>query len=446
MYAKPVAGRAGDVAGSLRPVAFEGVGLFIPGAIRTDVSRGLVVEGPRAQGPGPSKVKSRLKATGKARPILTCHRGVLDRDGRQQPVLGFSLQTVNPGTLLFMTIPEVTPPHSGAAPVSPWPALLEVLALPVMGVVLALLIAAALGVGLSNPLINLRPDALPDSWLPLAADLLQVLTLQYTGCFLLMVAILWPRRELTPKRLGLTSNGFAWSHLLAMGLLLACLLVPLQMALLGADAHWDLGETSPWRRALLDAPRSADFWLLMAVASFGLVPLLEEVFYRGFLQGRLQQVMSPAHAIVLISTLFTLSHSQYHQPSVINIATALFVFCSSLVFGWLYWKTGSIWPSVLLHGTVNVPWPSGSGAVALGAVLLTVALMTHRRWRPWLGELHEMLRLQALRRALLAPMLLTVLFGVGFTLAGAVIVPVAALMLVAGLLWRWRLRRHGGEG
>lgn len=329
-------------------------------------------------------------------------------------------------------------------PTSPWPALLEVLAMPMVGVVLALLIATVLGIGLRNPLVELQPDALPASWLPLAGDLLQVLTLQYAGYMLLAAAILWPRRELTRQRLGLTANGVAWSQLISMGLLLACLLVPLQIALLGADVRWDLGETAPWRRALLDAPRSADYWLLMAIGSFGLAPLLEELFYRGVLQGRLQQVLPPSHAILLISVLFTLSHSQYHQPSVINLATALFVFGSSLAFGWLYWKTGSLWPSVLLHACINVPWPTGGSALVFIGALLTIAIIAHRRWRPWLGEMQRMVRLQTTGRALLAPMLTTVVFGVGMTQASGVIVLVAPVMLITGLLWRWRLRRRGG--
>jgi membrane protease YdiL (CAAX protease family) len=345
-----------------------------------------------------------------------------------------------------MSTPETTASPTEARPASPWPALLEVLALPVVGVVFALLIAAAFGIGLSNPLVNLKPDALPDSWLPLAADLLQVLVLQYAGYFLLVVAILWPRRELTLRRFGLTANSMAWSQLIVMGLLLACLLVPLQIALLGADARWDLGDTAPWRRALLDAPRSADYWLLMAIGSFGLVPLLEELFYRGVLQGRLQQVMPPSHAILLISVLFTLSHSQYHQPTLINLATAVFVFGSSLAFGWLYWKTGSLLPAVVLHAAINVPWPTGGPALVVVGALLTTAVITHRRWRPWLVELQRMLRPQTIGRALLAPMLLTVMFGIGMTQAGGVIVLVAALMLVTGLLWRWRLRRRGEVG
>lgn len=340
-----------------------------------------------------------------------------------------------------------TPPPSTAAPIatpaSRWPALLEVLALPVVGMVAAMLLAAALGIRFSNPLASLRPDALPASWLPLTADLLQVMLLQYAGYLLVAAAVLWPRRELTLRRLGLGANGIAWPRLVAMGLLLACLLVPVQMLIIGADARWDLGDTAPWRRALIDAPRSPDYWLLMAVASFGLPPVLEELFYRGVLQGRLQQVMSPAWAIVLVSALFTLGHSQYLEPNVINLVTALFLFVLSLVFGWLYWKTGSLWPGVILHAAINIPWPAGSGALALIAALLALAALTRDRWRPWPVEMVRMLRPRTLGLALLPPLLLTVVFSVGTTLAGAAIVPVAAIMLASALLWRWRLRRRG---
>lgn len=326
--------------------------------------------------------------------------------------------------------------------VSRWPALLEVLALPVMGMVAAMLIGAALGIRFSNPFADLRPDALPYSWLPLAAEVLKMLLLQYAGYLLVAAALLWPRRELTARRLGLGANGIPWARLFSMGLLLACLLVPVQMLIIGADARWDLGDTAPWRRALIDAPRTADYWLLMAVASFGLVPVLEELFYRGVLQGRLQQVMPPAHAMVLISVLFTLGHAQYHEPNVINLVTVLFVFGSSLVFGWLYWKTGSIWPGVVLHAATNVPWPAGSAAMLLIAALLAIAALTRHRWRPWSGELAGMLRARALGFALLPPVLATAIFSVSTALAGALVVPLAAIMLVGALLWGRRLRQH----
>jgi membrane protease YdiL (CAAX protease family) len=341
-----------------------------------------------------------------------------------------------------MSIPASAYSLATPAPDSRWPALFEVLALPVLAAVVAVLLAALLGTHLVNPFASLQPEAPPESWLPLTAQLLQVLALQYAGILLLVMAILLPRHEFSRRRFGLTRNGVPLSRLLRMGLLLACVLVPLQLALMAADAQWNLGDTAPWRRALLDAPRTSDFWLLMAVGSFGLVPLLEEGFYRGVLQGRLQQVMPAGHAIVLTSVLFTLSHTQYNQASLINLATFALVLLSALTFGWLFWKTGSVWPGVIAHAAINVPWPQGATGLAMMAVLLAIAAVTRRHWWPALNEMREMLGPCALGAGLLAPLLLTIAFYIGLAVASIAMVLVSALMLGAALVWRSRLRRR----
>lgn len=332
---------------------------------------------------------------------------------------------------------------SASAPssVRAWPALFEVLALSLLGGLLAMLLAAAFGVRLSNPLAALQPGALPASWLPLAQSLGQVLLLQYGGTALLVAAIWRPRGDLRQRRLGLGSAGQRLLPLLMLGLLAACLLAPWHLGLLLADARWDLGPTEPWRQALLDAPQTWDFWVLMAVASYGLVPVLEELFYRGVLQGRLQQVMPPGLAILLSSLLFALSHSQYHQPNLLNLGTFVFLLATALVLGGLYWRTGSLWPGMLAHGVINLPAQQG----AMG--LLVVALMLGVAWwgRRVIGERVmaplRVLHPRRLGRVAPAMALATVSFGILSSLASGFALLLALALLPLALGWDAWLRR-----
>jgi membrane protease YdiL (CAAX protease family) len=74
-------------------------------------------------------------------------------------------------------------------------------------------------------------------------------------------------------------------------------------------------------------------------------PLLEEFFFRGWVQRRLEQRFAPARAILLTALLFSAAHFE------------LFGFPTRLLFGlvagYLAWSTRSIWPGVILHGFYN---------------------------------------------------------------------------------------------
>lgn len=323
----------------------------------------------------------------------------------------------------------------------PWPAVLEVLGLSALGGVLATLLAAALGVQFSNPLAELRPAALPSSWLPIAWALAKALALQYAGIALLVGGILLARRELNPTRLGFTRNGHSAGSLIGAGGVLGCLLAMFSLALILADAQWDLGPTEAWREALLSAPQSWDYWLLMAVGSYALVPVLEEAFYRGVLQGRLQQSLPPPPAILLSSALFALSHSQYRDPSLFNAATLLTVFATALVLGWLFWRTGSLLPGIVLHAILNLPAQRGGAGLVMLGVMLAIIIATRRHWLAHLGELQARMWPLRLGRQHWVALLVTVAFALSLSLAPAVAMPLAVVMLASGLIMEWWAER-----
>lgn len=136
-------------------------------------------------------------------------------------------------------------------------------------------------------------------------------------------------RSLVPQ---LTKSGFlrpaAWVSLL--------LLVPL------------LYVNYIYHVALLGATASADP-LLAAGYSFSTLVVLycvfpavtEEIAFRGLLQHWLAAAIRPWRALLLASGLFMVMH--------FRLASAPYLFAVGLLLGWSRWKTGSLYPPMLLH-------------------------------------------------------------------------------------------------
>lgn len=85
--------------------------------------------------------------------------------------------------------------------------------------------------------------------------------------------------------------------------------------------------------------------LLAFIALIIVVPITEELLFRGFLfKGIRTKYSFPVTAIV-VSLLFAVAHGQ------LNVG--LDVFSLSLVLCYLREKTGSLWPGILVHGLKN---------------------------------------------------------------------------------------------
>lgn len=86
--------------------------------------------------------------------------------------------------------------------------------------------------------------------------------------------------------------------------------------------------------------------LLMALLLGGVVaPVAEEVFFRGYLQAGLRSRWGARWALVISSLLFALVH--------LSPATLPPLFVMGLLLGYLYERTDSIWPSIILHALNN---------------------------------------------------------------------------------------------
>ncbi len=77
----------------------------------------------------------------------------------------------------------------------------------------------------------------------------------------------------------------------------------------------------------------------LAIALLG--PVCEEVTFRGVLQGYLQQRLRPWMAVFISAFLFGLIHG--------NPAQIPFAFALGLLLGWLFLRSGSLWPGLLAH-------------------------------------------------------------------------------------------------
>ena len=91
-----------------------------------------------------------------------------------------------------------------------------------------------------------------------------------------------------------------------------------------------------------------DTFLGMSRNVFGIIsitimaPLVEELLFRGAIQGyMLRKGMKPLNAILIASAIFGIIH--------MNPIQIPFAFAIGLIFGWLYYRTGSLVPGIVGH-------------------------------------------------------------------------------------------------
>ena len=73
-----------------------------------------------------------------------------------------------------------------------------------------------------------------------------------------------------------------------------------------------------------------------------MAPLVEELLFRGAIQGyMLRKGMKPLNAILIASAIFGIGH--------MNPIQIPFAFAIGLIFGWLYYRTGSVIPGIVGH-------------------------------------------------------------------------------------------------
>jgi membrane protease YdiL (CAAX protease family) len=147
------------------------------------------------------------------------------------------------------------------------------------------------------------------------------------------------------KYLGLSVWPTRRNWLLCLGVTVAFLLAVMLVELAVGKKSFSTASLSSLPIAL---------WLLQLLLS----PLLEELLFRGLVLKELLTLLPAYLAIALTSLLFVgvhlpywLSHGGATRAMMTN-AGGVFVF--SVVAGWLFAKTASIWPSAVAHVANNV--------------------------------------------------------------------------------------------
>lgn len=91
---------------------------------------------------------------------------------------------------------------------------------------------------------------------------------------------------------------------------------------------------------------SAGFAIISIFTIAVVAPVFEELIFRGFLQKFLEEKwQDPTRAIMVTSLFFTLVH--------MNPFWAIQIYLLGIVLGYLAWKTGSIFPGIILHALNN---------------------------------------------------------------------------------------------
>jgi membrane protease YdiL (CAAX protease family) len=104
------------------------------------------------------------------------------------------------------------------------------------------------------------------------------------------------------------------------------------------------------------APISMYSLLFLAVF---VAPFCEEVLFRGFLFAGFLRAMPLGLAVVLSAFIFAAAHG--------DLASFPVLFCIGVLLAFLRWRTGSLWPGILLH-LLNNAWSAISIILVLHGV------------------------------------------------------------------------------
>ena len=100
--------------------------------------------------------------------------------------------------------------------------------------------------------------------------------------------------------------------------------------------------------------RRWQFWLFSAISSWALVPVLEELFYRGYCQRRLAEDWGEGPAIFGAACLFTFT-TQYLRPNAYSFDMLMGLLISAVGFGVVFAWTRSLVPCIIAHALFDIP-------------------------------------------------------------------------------------------
>ncbi|MGL4806341.1 MAG: lysostaphin resistance A-like protein [Bacteroidales bacterium] len=122
--------------------------------------------------------------------------------------------------------------------------------------------------------------------------------------------------------------------------------------------------------SLLSKDSNVIYWIFKSII---VAPVLEEILFRGFLQKYLYRLKKPFVAILVAALLFSLSHYEINK-----IFTT---FLGGLLYGFIYYKSGSLLIAIICHSLHNLLCdilPSTNGHISpylIGIYILAVPIL-----------------------------------------------------------------------
>ncbi len=181
---------------------------------------------------------------------------------------------------------------------------------------------------------GLVPLALPkEPWI------LSLYILVYQPLQFLPILFVLRKRNVTWADLGFQK---ATPNVLALGCGLTILL--LGVNLVNNLVMWAIGVQVQAQEfaGLFDRLDQPGLFLFMGVV---IAPLFEEATFRGFLFGGLRQKFGWQKSALISSVIFGAGH--------LSIAAFIPTFALGLLFSYLYQKSNSLWPGIIIHTVIN---------------------------------------------------------------------------------------------
>lgn len=201
---------------------------------------------------------------------------------------------------------------------------------------LALLFAVALVVPAIGPLYPAQETAL-EAWV--AVHLLG-------ACVLIVVWLMGLRRAASPVRaLRLTppTTSMPLTALLSLAALAFSILATFAYGFVVDRLGLDVLKPPEIESEIL-FPGAAILLSLEALAV--VTPLSEEIMFRGFVLRGLLHRIGPGPAVVATALVFSAFH--------LEAGTIIPIFLTGLALGWLFVRTGSLWPCIAVHAGQNI--------------------------------------------------------------------------------------------
>jgi uncharacterized protein len=169
----------------------------------------------------------------------------------------------------------------------------------------------------------------------------------------LMVACWFRRGATVGNSLLLRSSGWRLWQYAAFALITVLTLIALQQILFYVTAQFGAAPTDPMSDLTrlrdifrLDEPATLILMVLLAVV---FAPLAEEFVFRGMLFAAFQKTrLGLVGSAVVLSALWSVMHWGYSSQNLVAL------FCLGLLFAYIVWRTGSLWPAVVGHSANNL--------------------------------------------------------------------------------------------